>query len=262
MDVGHGHRGSDDARQVGDIDDLLLHVEFTEAVDPLAVIRQVRQLHPEVVFILVTAFGTVESAVEAMKLGAYDYVSKPFDFNDVKNKINHALENTKLETKREYVDNCFLLDQVFRKLMVEAECRAITIQGCMGTIMPIAETSACLTLSTLNDDGWLAFCESDFVVIPSGLLLCNISGHPNFLNDPTYPHDNVITLAHCTGPRKMNGKRLEPEGRVMLEGRVLVSDASVALDAIGQCLDLIAVRNRDLRRFGRCGLVGDHGAAP
>ena len=115
-----------------------------------------------------------------------------------------------LETKREYVDNCFLLEQVFRGIMKQANCQAITINGCMGTIMPIAETSACLTLSLLNDSNYVAFCESDFVVIPSGVLLANISGHPVFLNDPTYPHDGMITLAHCTAPRKMNGKELEP----------------------------------------------------
>jgi hypothetical protein len=62
----------------------------------------------------------------------------------------------------------------------------------------------------LNDEGYLAFCESDFVVIPSGVLLHYISGLPVFLNDPTYPHDGVITLAHCTAPRKMDGKTSEP----------------------------------------------------
>ena len=115
-----------------------------------------------------------------------------------------------LETKREYVDNAFLLEQVFRGLMKKENCQAITINGCMGTIMPLAETSACMTLSLLNDGQYMAFCESDFVVIPSGVLLANISGMPVFLNDPTYPHDGVITLAHCTAPRKMNGKELEP----------------------------------------------------
>ena len=115
-----------------------------------------------------------------------------------------------LETKRSFVDNAFLLEQVFRGIMKKADCQAITISGCMGTIMPIAETSACLTLCLLNDAGYMAFCESDFVVIPSGVLLVNISGRPMFLNDPTYPHDGVITLAHCTAPRKMNGKELEP----------------------------------------------------
>jgi L-fucose isomerase-like protein len=115
-----------------------------------------------------------------------------------------------LETKREFVENAFLLEEVFIGLMKKTDCRAITVNSCMGTIMPIAETSACLALSLLNDAGYLAFCESDFVVIPSGVLLVNISGKPMFLNDPTYPHDGVITLAHCTSPRRMNGKDLEP----------------------------------------------------
>ncbi|KPK38920.1 MAG: hypothetical protein AMJ65_12255 [Phycisphaerae bacterium SG8_4] len=115
-----------------------------------------------------------------------------------------------LETKREFLDNAFLLEQVFRGLMKKEQCQAITINGCMGTIMPLAETSACMTLCLLNDAGYMAFCESDFVVIPSGVLMVNISGRPMFLNDPTYPHDGIITLAHCTAPRKMNGKELEP----------------------------------------------------
>jgi hypothetical protein len=119
-------------------------------------------------------------------------------------------DGTMLETDPKFIAPCFLLDDVFRRLMAEANCRAITINGCMGTIMPIAQTTACLTLSTLNDDGYLAFCESDFVVIPSGLLLAEISGLPVFLNDPTYPHDGVITLAHCTAPRKLDGKSIEP----------------------------------------------------
>jgi len=115
-----------------------------------------------------------------------------------------------LETQLAFVENAFLLETIFRRLMREADCRAMTINGCMGTIMPIAETSACLTLSLLNDAGYMVFCESDFVVIPSGVLLANISGKPVFLNDPTYPHDGIITLAHCTAPRKMDGKKLEP----------------------------------------------------
>ncbi len=120
------------------------------------------------------------------------------------------LPGTTLETERKFVDNAFLLERIFRSLMKKADCRAITINSCMGTIIPLAETTACLPLSTLNDDGYLAFCESDFVVVPAGILLGNISGRPQFLNDPTYPHDGVITLAHCTGPRKMDGKTIEP----------------------------------------------------
>jgi hypothetical protein len=117
---------------------------------------------------------------------------------------------TSLETARPFVQNAMLLDQIFRGILADQKCRAITINQCMGTIMPLAETSACMTLSTLNDDGYLAFCESDFVVIPAGMLMASITGHPMFLNDPTYPHDGVITLAHCTAPRKLDGKTVEP----------------------------------------------------
>jgi len=115
-----------------------------------------------------------------------------------------------LETKKEYVERCFLLDDIFRGLMAKADAKAITVNACMGTIMQVADTTACLTLSTLNDDGYLAFCESDFVVIPSGVLMANITGRPVFLNDPTYPHHGITTLAHCTAPRRMDGKKLEP----------------------------------------------------
>ncbi len=141
------------------------------------------------------------------------------DTNAVKRARNRAGKylksaGTTLETNRKFVDNAFLLEQVFRGMMKKADCSALTINGCMGTIMPLAETSACLTLSLLNDAGYLLFCESDFVVIPSGVLLANISGKPVFLNDPTYPHDGLITLAHCTAPRRMDGKKLEP-ARIM-----------------------------------------------
>ncbi len=119
-------------------------------------------------------------------------------------------KNVSLETKREFVLNSFVLTEVFRDLLDEAKTDTITVNNCMGTIMPMSETTACLPLSLLNDEGYLAFCESDFVVIPSGILLHYIAGTPVFLNDPTYPHDGMVTIAHCTAPRRMDGAHDEP----------------------------------------------------
>lgn len=115
-----------------------------------------------------------------------------------------------LETSREFVNKAFLLTGVFRDLLDEARTDAITINQCMGTIMKVSETTACLPLSLLNDDGYMAFCESDFVVIPSGILLHYLAQKPVFLNDPTHPHHGIVTLAHCTAPRKMDGRNAEP----------------------------------------------------
>ena len=120
------------------------------------------------------------------------------------------IPGTKLETAMECFENNFVLDDVFRLLMQRVDTNLITVNSCMGPIMSKANTSACMTLSILNDDGYMAFCESDFVVIPSGVLLGNITGKPVFLNDPCYPHNSIITLAHCTAPRKMDGKNYDP----------------------------------------------------
>jgi L-fucose isomerase-like protein len=90
-----------------------------------------------------------------------------------------------LETDRGFVQRAFVLNEVFKDILDAAGTDALTINHCMGTVMPMSKTTACLPLSLLNDDGYLAFCESDFVVIPSGILLHYISGKPVFLNDLT-----------------------------------------------------------------------------
>ncbi len=114
-----------------------------------------------------------------------------------------------LDEMRVYMDNAFVLTEVFRDLMAEHDTDAVTVGHCMGAIIPMAETTACMCLTLLNDEGCLAFCESDFVVIPSGVLLHYICGKPVFFCNPTFPHNNSVTVANCTAPRKMDGKHFE-----------------------------------------------------
>ncbi|MCA9412632.1 MAG: sugar isomerase [Candidatus Omnitrophica bacterium] len=121
-----------------------------------------------------------------------------------------SLPGTELKTERNYVVNAFLLYGLMRDLMEENECSAFTIKDCMSTIMPMADTTACLTLGLLNDEGLLAFCESDFVIIPAGILLRHISGKPVFLHNSTFPHKAMVTCAHCASPRRFDGDRYEP----------------------------------------------------
>ena len=117
---------------------------------------------------------------------------------------------TSLETSREAVENCFVLTEVFHDLLDEFHTDSITINQCMGTIMQVTGTTACIPLSILNSDGYQAFCESNFVVIPAGTLLSYIASKPFFMSDPTYPHDGVVTCAHCTAPRKLDGVQVDP----------------------------------------------------
>jgi len=116
------------------------------------------------------------------------------------------IEGTNLNTKVEFISNAFLLYHIFKGYMRENNVTAFTIRQCMRVIIPISETTACLPLSLLNDEGYLAFCESDFTAIPAGILLHHVSGKPVFLNNPTFPHKGIVTCAHCTCPRRMDGK--------------------------------------------------------
>jgi hypothetical protein len=121
-----------------------------------------------------------------------------------------SAKNVKLTTPKTFVINAFLLKAVLKQYLEKFDTTILTIGQCMSTIIPISETTACLPISLFNDSGYTAFCESDFVAIPAGILLQRISGKPVFLVDPTFPHKGIVTVAHCTAPRRMNGETLEP----------------------------------------------------
>ena len=55
-----------------------------------------------------------------------------------------------------------------------------------------------------------AFCHTDYTHTPPGVLLRWISGKPSFVSNSHFPHDGLITLAHCAAPRRMNGRDFEP----------------------------------------------------
>ena len=171
-------------------------------------------------------FGYIYGPHNAKKIWKLDIVS--VSYKELEDRLKSARKNSKLlvlvkkeaedylsdpkvtlKTNKKYVINAFLLYHVFKQILKDYDAEAITVKECMSTIMPIADTTACLVLSLLNDEGYLAFCESDFVVIPAGILLHYISGKPVFLNDPTTPFNGTVILAHCTAPRKMNGMTKE-----------------------------------------------------
>ena len=73
----------------------------------LEVLREIKQRRPETVVIVMTGFATVRSAVQAMKLGAYDYITKPFNFDELRLVLERATEHLKLTT-----ENRLLREQV------------------------------------------------------------------------------------------------------------------------------------------------------
>jgi two-component system, NtrC family, response regulator len=62
----------------------------------LELLKKIRQDYPQTTVLLITAFGTVQTAVEAMKAGAYDYITKPIDYEELVLVVNRAMERQQL----------------------------------------------------------------------------------------------------------------------------------------------------------------------
>jgi FixJ family two-component response regulator len=69
-------------------------------IDGLEVLRRVPEIRPEVKVVIITAWGSIEAAVEAMKLGAVDFLQKPFDAEDVRELVASLLDEATQERYR------------------------------------------------------------------------------------------------------------------------------------------------------------------
>src|SRR5216684_1340393 len=72
-------------------------------VDGLQVLRAAKEISPDIAVIVVTAVASTETAVEAMKLGAYDYITKPFKLDEVSLIVRNALERKRLRDENLYL---------------------------------------------------------------------------------------------------------------------------------------------------------------
>ena len=64
--------------------------------DGLTVLKKIKEADPDTLVILLTAFSSVDMAVEAMKAGAYHYANKPFNLDEIALLVEKALETTRL----------------------------------------------------------------------------------------------------------------------------------------------------------------------
>jgi two-component system response regulator PilR (NtrC family) len=89
--------GADALRAVqNEIFDLVITDVKMPGTDGIEVLKTIKDISPETVVIMITAFAAAETAVEAMKLGAYDYIVKPFKVDELKIIINNSLEKRHL----------------------------------------------------------------------------------------------------------------------------------------------------------------------
>ncbi|MCD6385823.1 sigma-54-dependent Fis family transcriptional regulator [Candidatus Sumerlaeota bacterium] len=117
-------------------------------MDGMELLRRVKEKMPEVQVIVPTGYGTIESAVEAMKLGAFDYVLKPINIDELNLIVERALQHKRMKEEnialRQVIDKKFgfenilgnspAMENIFRQIRMVAPTKStVLIQGESGT---------------------------------------------------------------------------------------------------------------------------------
>jgi len=69
-------------------------------MDGMEVLRRLREIRPDIRVIIITAYGTIESAVDAMKLGAVDFIQKPFSPKEIRGLVSQVMDREKLDGQK------------------------------------------------------------------------------------------------------------------------------------------------------------------
>jgi DNA-binding NtrC family response regulator len=106
--------------------------------DGLDVLRTTKTLHPTASVILMTAFGSVTTAVEAMKHGAFDYVQKPFELEEMEVKVEKALELKRLRNELDYLRNERQENYDFDRIVGSSD----SLQRVLGVVKKVAKSNS------------------------------------------------------------------------------------------------------------------------
>jgi two-component system NtrC family response regulator len=168
--------------------DLVITDMNMPGMDGLMVIKSIKERSPETLVIIITAFGTVDVAVEAMKAGAYDYITKPFNRDALKLKVKKALqfnglaeENKRLKSElsdkadfRTIVGQSKEMEKVFTVIRKVADTEAsILITGESGTGKELVARS----LHANSSRREAPFVAINCAAIPRDLLESELFGH-------------------------------------------------------------------------------------
>jgi DNA-binding NtrC family response regulator len=188
-----------DAYQVEQAEDGLIGIEMVKnneydlvlcdikmpKMDGVEVLEKAKKIKPEVPFVMISGHGDLDTAIHTMRLGAFDYISKPPDLNRLLNTVRNALDKKVL-----IVENKRLKKKVSKSYEMIGESYAIT--HIKGIIEKVAPTDARVLITGPNGTGkelvahWLheksnriksAMIEVNCAAIPSELIESELFGH-------------------------------------------------------------------------------------
>ncbi|WP_417854785.1 sigma-54-dependent transcriptional regulator [Xanthomarina gelatinilytica] len=167
-----------------DFDLILCDIKMPK-MDGVEVLEAVKKIKPEIPIVMISGHGDLDTAVNTMRLGAFDYISKPPDLNRLLNTVRIALNSKEL-----VVENKMLKKKVSKNFEMIGESEAIT--NIKGMIDKVAPTDARVLITGPNGTGkelvahWLhqkserssgPLVEVNCAAIPSELIESELFGH-------------------------------------------------------------------------------------
>lgn len=191
-----------------DIFDLVITDIKMPRMDGFGVLKKVKEISPSTVVIMITAFGTTESTIEAMKLGAYDYIHKPFKIDEIRLIINKAFEKKRMSDElsllREKVQSSYRLENIIGKSpRMQDLFRLIPKVAQSNTSVLITGESGCgkelvsAALHNLSPRKHKNFVTINCATFPEGLLESELFGHvKGAFTGALYNKEGLFEIAH------------------------------------------------------------------
>jgi NtrC-family two-component system response regulator AlgB len=171
-----GERALELLREKGSFDLVLSDYRMAE-MNGLELLRSMKAESPDTLVILMTAYGTIENAVAAMKAGAHEYVTKPFSLEQIQHVVERALEMLKLRSEnqilRKSLDGGFLFESSNARMrtLIETARQAATSEA---TILLAGESGTGKTALARQIHDWSSRRDRQFVVVNCTTLAENL----------------------------------------------------------------------------------------
>ena len=156
--------------------------------DGYEVLKQIKKLNPEIDVVIMTAFGSVEDAVNIMKAGAYDYITKPIDLDELENLLGRITEKRTLiyENKqlKEQLIEKFKVDTIISqsKKMEDVLNTVARVAGSKATVLIFGESGTgkeliAKAIHYTSDRKDKPFVTVNLASLPDNLIESELFGH-------------------------------------------------------------------------------------
>jgi len=184
-----------------DLPDLILTDLRMPKKDGMHVLKEAKTIDPDIIVLLFTAYGTIESALEACKLGAFDYIQKPFSAEQLRIAVNRGIKQKRLSDENKYLRSQLKKAYGFSKIIG----KSTSLQEVLMLVRKVSNTDANIlirgdsgtgkeliarSIHTNSERRNRPFVPVDCASLPENLLESELFGHEK----------GAFTGAHVTRP--------------------------------------------------------------